>query len=99
MMPNMKKMTNQNHHGRDETVWNEVPVHRDRHRRFTTRSALHKVHLAPGQHIDTPNDAFGCFFVDSVINAIMRFTNIEGQRVDPRWKPSDEIEYVPSLDY
>lgn len=78
--------------GRDGTTWNESPHAKSRMSHNVNRNALSKVNLLRGQKIDSAEIAFDCFFTKEVIDAIVKFTNMEGKRVKSDWKNVDDIE-------
>lgn len=77
--------------GRDGTVWDESPPDRFRSR-SNSYHTFNRVNLIPGQHIDTPVDAFDCFFTSYVVHLLVKYTNMHALNMNPSWKPTDEIE-------
>lgn len=80
--------------GRDHTEWNAAPFERIPSNKYRRRSALHKVNLPTGKHIEIESDAFHAIMDEATINIIVKFTNIEGNKRNPNWNPVDNIEIL-----
>lgn len=78
--------------GRDGTVWRDSPHPTTRISHNVNRTAMNKVNLRGGQKVDTAEGAFECLFTADVINMIVKYTNLEANRVMTEWKDIDEIE-------
>lgn len=64
------------YYGRDNTEWNAAPVKRLRTTQQHSTTALHKVKLLRGQHLDTEEDCFKKIIDKQIINTIVKFTNV-----------------------
>lgn len=78
--------------GRDETEWQKTPFLATRLSRSVNRHTLNKVNLIGGQRINTADDAFGYFFTTAVVDMLVKFTNMEANRLKSDWKNVDAIE-------
>lgn len=82
------------YYGRDKTEWHTSPVEQLPRTGYRRRSVLHKVNLPAGKHFDNEGDAFREIFDDRVIDIVVRYTNIEATKHDPKWKQVDNIEML-----
>ncbi|XP_037882974.1 piggyBac transposable element-derived protein 4-like [Glossina fuscipes] len=72
--------------------WRSTP-YSQQHSVLLIREDIHTVRLPPGKHIDCTLDAFSLFFDKEITDMIVKYTNIEGQRVAAdKWKRTDPIE-------
>jgi hypothetical protein len=80
--------------GKDGTVWDSLPNPELRTpARNIIRGATHKVILPAGKKIDSTDDAFSLMFNDSVIDTIVKYTNIRATGIiGISWKTIDRIE-------
>uniref|UniRef100_A0A1B0AYY6 PiggyBac transposable element-derived protein domain-containing protein n=1 Tax=Glossina palpalis gambiensis TaxID=67801 RepID=A0A1B0AYY6_9MUSC len=78
--------------GKDGMEWRSTP-YSQQHSAHLIREDIHTVRLPPGKHIDCTLDAFSLFFDKEITDMIVKYTNIEGQRVAAdKWKRTDPIE-------
>ncbi|XP_046391494.1 piggyBac transposable element-derived protein 4-like [Ischnura elegans] len=85
--------------GKDGTVWNSQPFPVGGARAHNIiKGQTHKIVLPPGKILVSPIDAFSLFVDDSLVEDIVKFTNMEAERVNSSkklkiaWKPCDCIE-------
>lgn len=94
-VPVQAHSTIQNHFvGRDGTIWQTESYLKRRltHNSLRNNMSVNKVILERGKHIDSAKDAFNTIITDKVIEIIVKYTNVEGARIDTLWREVDAIE-------
>lgn len=77
--------------GKDQTKWSSQPQLNDRFRHPPT-TKLHKVNLPPGKHIDNAAESFQMIFDDTIIETMVRCTNLEARKWKSKWKSIDAVQ-------
>uniref|UniRef100_A0A1A9V834 DDE_Tnp_1_7 domain-containing protein n=1 Tax=Glossina austeni TaxID=7395 RepID=A0A1A9V834_GLOAU len=78
--------------GKDGMEWRSTP-YSQQNSAHLIREEIHTVKLPPGKRINSTVDAFSLLFDKETIKMIVKYTNIEGQRVAAdKWKKTDPIE-------
>lgn len=67
----------------DGTEWQKNPAR---------QSGLKKVYTPHGQHFDTHEQFFSSIFDQKIIDVIVQYTNIEGEKRSTNFKTTDAIE-------